>query len=302
MNATVADRSLDLRLPLAIAVATLIASVSPVWALLVGPILFGVPHVIGDVRVLLLSQPGGFEGRVAMRVGFALLAMTGLRVALLCGIRVPIEAEISCGVAAVGLAAWGGARDRRTRQAWALGVSFLGGCALLAARETLLVLAHAHNLVALLLWLAWSRDRSASRAVIVCYVLGALCVACVSSASVFGRELGAFEGSRLVRELAPGLDAPLGDALVRCFAFAQLVHYGIWSWQLPGGARTALRMELGALGLVVCVLACIAVPLCGVWAPVETRSTYLQLAIAHGWIELSVIAYLLARGGARRTP
>ncbi|MBM3989372.1 MAG: hypothetical protein FJ298_00025 [Planctomycetes bacterium] len=302
MRAAVAERSVDLRLPAAIAGAALLASSSPLWAVLSGPILFGVPHVVGDVRALWLRRPGGFGGSVALCVGLALLAMTGLRVATLSGAGIPVEAELACGVAAVGCAALGGARDRRTRRVWTLGVAFLGGCALMAARETLLVLAHAHNLAALALWMAWSRDRRTSRVVGACYVLGALSVTCLSSAGVADRAIGAFDGARMVSELAPGLEPALGDALVRGFAFAQLVHYGIWSWQLPGGARANLREDLGAIGLGVCVLACIGVPLCGVVAPIETRSIYLQLAIAHGWIELSVIAFLLARSSAPRAP
>ncbi|MBM3987445.1 MAG: hypothetical protein FJ294_05765 [Planctomycetes bacterium] len=300
MEAAVAERAWNARLPLAIAVAALLAAVAPLGALLIGPIVFGVPHVIGDMRALWLRKPGGFGGATAACVALALLAMTLLRIVLLTGAPIPIEAELACGIAAVACAAIGGARGRRSRLYWALGVAVLGGLALLAARETLLLLAHAHNLVALLLWLAWSPSRGSRRGVLLFYIVGAACVAAASNASVGREALGAFDGARLVRELAPGLENPLGDALVRSFAFAQLVHYGIWSWQLPGGSRTTLRQDFGLRGLWLCALVCIAVPICGWFAPVETRSTYLQIAIAHGWIELSVIAYLLARSGTLR--
>ena len=301
MIAARAEGARDVRLPLAIVAAAALAGLAPRWALLVGPIVFGVPHVIGDVRALWLRKPGGFAGKVALRVALALLAMTALRATALCGVTVPVEAELTCGVAAVALAAIGGARERRAQVLWALGVAVVGALAIAAARETLLVLAHAHNLVAVALWLAWCPRASAAREVAVTYALGACGVVLLSQVSFQDQAIGAFEGARITRELAPSLAPGLADALVRSFAFAQLVHYGIWSWQLPGQSRASLREDLGSVGLAACALLCIAVPVCGLWAPVETRSTYLQLAIAHGWLELSVIAFLLARGTSART-
>ena len=302
MIAARAEGTLDARLPLVMLAAAALAGLAPLWALLVGPIVFGVPHVIGDVRSLWLRRPGGFGGPVATRVACALFAMTSLRAASMCGAAIPLEAELVCGVLAVALAALGGARDHRARIGWILGITALGSCAAFAARETLLVLAHAHNLVALALWLAWTPRARQARGVALVYALGLLAVLWLSDASVQGRTIESFEGTRIAGELAPGLTPGLADALVRSFAFAQLVHYGIWSWQLPGQSRASLREDLGSVGLVACALLCIAVPACGLWAPVETRSTYLQLAIAHGWIELSVVAFLLARGSLARTP
>lgn len=302
MSTTTAERELDLRLPLAIVGAAMLAAFVPLWALLVGPILFGVPHVIGDVRVLWLARPSGFGGRVALAVALALVSMTALRFATLCGLSLPIEAELACGLAAVAIAAIGGARNGTTRVAWAFGIGALGGLALASARESLLVLAHAHNLVAISLWCVWQRERRAAAVVALVYAVGAAVVVGMADSEASTDVIGSFEGARLARELAPGFSSSTADALLRSFAFAQLVHYGIWSWQLPGGAQRPLRDEIGKFGIALCTVACIAVPLCGLWAPVATRATYLQLAIAHGWIELAVLSYLLARGGAARAP
>jgi hypothetical protein len=57
-----------------------------------------------------------------------------------------------------------------------------------------------------------------------------------------------------------------------------------------------VRAQLGGLGFGACVILILVVPLLGIFAPAETRSTYLQVALAHGWLELTVGAYLLAKG------
>lgn len=302
MSVTTSERALEQRLPLAIAGAALLAGTAPLWALLVGPLVFGVPHVIGDVRVLWLAKPGGFGGRIALGVAFALMLLTLLRVTTLCGWPIPIEAELACGLAAVSIAALGGARNGTSRLTWALGIAVVGGLAFGCAREFLVMLAHAHNLVAVALWCAWQRERRAAVIVALAYALGAALVVWMADSQASSGVIGSFEGARLARELAPGMESATADAVLRSFAFAQLVHYGIWSWQLPGSVRRPLQADLGKVGVVLCACACVAVPLWGYWAPDAARSTYLQLAIAHGWIEFAVLAYLLARGVAMRSP
>lgn len=281
-----------------IALAAVLSLASPLALLLFGPILLGVPHVIGDVRTLLLQRPGELGGAGALACLAPLAAMTALRAAGLAGASLPSELELACGALAVLLAARAGARDPRTRRAWSIGCAALGLVAVGAPRATLLTLAHAHNLVALGLWVAWAPRGAGRRAVVVAYALALLVVVALPHAS--GEALGTFRWQSLARDLAPGLEAGLADAVVRSFAFAQLVHYGLWCWSLPRARRNgAGARHLGLATLAI--LACVAVPALGWLDPVETRSAYLSLAAAHGWLELAVIAYLLARrsGGAR---
>ncbi len=298
MSGDSSHRPSGLRLSLVIGLAGLLGTFAPLYALLVGPLLFGVPHLIGDFRVLWLGKPGGFGGRIAQCVAGALIAMTGLRVSKLLGWPMPIEAEIACGVAAIAIAAIGGAANRSARIAWSIGVGILGMISILRARETLLVLAHAHNLVAIALWLAWSPRRNAAIGVIASYIGAALFVIFFPVDGVGVARIGDFEGARVARELAPGLSSSFAEVLVRTFAFAQMVHYGIWSWNLPGHSSRSIWQDFGRPGLWLCVLACILVPVLGLVAPTLTRSTYLQLAIAHGWFELAVLAYLVSRGNS----
>lgn len=41
-----------------LAVALLLTGVAPLWLLLVGPLILGVPHIVADIRYLLLRDPG----------------------------------------------------------------------------------------------------------------------------------------------------------------------------------------------------------------------------------------------------
>ncbi len=284
------------RMPIVILAAAGLASTAPLLVLLAGPILFGVPHVLGDVRVLWLARPGGFGGRAAWLAAAALLAMTCLRVTNLFDGAPRLQLELLCGIAAIAIAATSGARTMRRRVAWALSLALAAWVSWLHPRACILALAHGHNVIALVVWLAWRPLRAGSIRVVALYGLGAAFVALATTGSIRGESVGGLDGARILSELAPQLTGELADAVVRSFAFAQLVHYGIWAWDLPGGTRWDVRAQLGGLGFGACVILILVVPLLGIFAPAETRSTYLQVALAHGWLELTVGAYLLAKG------
>ena len=73
-RASVADRSLRLSLVAAfhMLVSFTLTAVAPLWLLLLGPLLLGVPHILSDVRFLLLRPPAP----VAARARLAILAAT----------------------------------------------------------------------------------------------------------------------------------------------------------------------------------------------------------------------------------
>ncbi len=298
MSVAVSHMSTDRswRMPAVILVAAALASTAPLTVLLIGPLVLGVPHVVGDLRVLWLGRPGGFGGQAAWLTATALLAMTVLRGATMADGVPRLQYELLCGLAAVAVAAWAGATTPRRRAAMVLPLLVAAWSCWRFPRECVLALAHGHNAVALVLWIVWNRSRSESLGVAGTYVLSAAWVVFVSDASVVGAVLGGLDGTQMHRELAPSLSVDLADAVVRSFAFAQLVHYGIWSWNLPGGTRWELRSHLGKTALGACVFVALAVPLLGSIAPAETRQAYLQAVLAHGWLELAVAAYLLAKG------
>lgn len=277
--------------------AALAAILLPLHALLVAPILFGVPHVLGDVRALVLQKPGGFGGTTALASLAALGVMTALRAATKAGAQLPPQLELGVGVLAVLLAILVGSRASRRRTLALSAALTLGGIALAFPRISTLVLAHAHNFIALLLWLVVARGPARTRASLLAYTLALAAVLLVPH---FGPDaLGEFRWSELATTLAPGLDTNFSDRVIRSFAFAQLVHYTLWCGPLPLAKGTAFASEVGRTGVALAIFACVALPLAGLLDAPAARSTYLSIAIAHGWLELAVLGFLVSRGKVR---
>lgn len=271
-----------------------VALVAPVPAMVLGPLLLGVPHLVGDLRVLWWQRPAGIDDRSIALVSIPLVAMTGAR---LLGSAVPSSAvvEVALGCASVLLAAHAGLAPGRARMV-AITISLpLAGVAVVFASATQLALAHAHNVVAFVAWMAWTRTPRAAWAVAAAYFAAWIVVTAwpmsdaEAAAGAFGATASTFSGS-----LAPGLDAAQGALLVRSFVFAQLVHYGVWIFAMPRvDASRERRLPRGAwIGVAA---ACAVVPLVGAFDPLGVRGAYLSLVVFHGWFELAVFAFVAAR-------
>lgn len=297
---------------------------APLWLLLLGPILLGVPHAVSDVRYLVLQRPGGLDTRRALALGVPLGLMTLARVVYVFGGPRSSLLEVALGMAAIAAAVMvSGAPAGRRVIALAL-VAGVGGVACIDPDLTAIALAHVHNFVGLGLWLFWTRraerDRGpAWRPALVAALLVAGCVAI--GAGVFDpllfRAGGPLDGSPagldfagVVDSLAPGLAPEWAVRVVLVFAFAQAMHYTIWLRLIPGtlAERPAstgfrrnlanLRADLGTWGTRAAILASLAVPLAALVDAYAARAVYLSLILFHGWLELAVIAFLVL-GGAR---
>lgn len=291
----------------------------PLWLLLLGPLILGAPHVASDIRYLLLKPPVPL-GRLGLGLILTpLLAMTVCRVIASTGGPFLIELEVLFG----GLAMLGGvfvARgSTRVRGLVAVGVLAFLALALTSPYTALVVIAHLHNLVAFGLWLYFLKGEVGRRAlwvVLVTYVgLGLVLLSPLVDGLALDHAsstLGAFNLVQMADTLAPGLSLEMGLRLVLLFGFLQSMHYAIWLRLIPQrlDARRApptfkrslirLREDFGGKAFVVLVLLCLAIPLMAVIYDAEkTRHLYLLAAISHGWIELAVIAALLA--SARRS-
>ena len=277
-----------------VSAAALASSLLPLHVLLVGPLVFGVPHVVGDVRTLVLQKPGGFGGKTALASLAALGVMTALRVATMAGAALPPQLELGAGVLAVVLAILVDSRASR-RRTLALSASLaLGGVALAAPRASTVLLAHAHNFIAVGLWLSLARGSARTRVALSAYALAFVAVLALPHSGP--AALGDFRWTELASTLAPGLASDVADRVVRSFAFAQLVHYALWCGPLPRARRSSFRAEAGRVGVALAVALALALPLAGLFDAPLARATYLSLAIAHGWLELAVLAFLVSRG------
>jgi hypothetical protein len=177
-------------------------------------------------------------------------------------------------------------------------------------------MAHLHNLVAFGFWLWLSRREStrAGRAVLVLAYSGivALLLSGLADGLLFDHalsgDIGAFGIEEMAWTLAPGASAELSLRLVAVYAFGQSIHYAVWVRLVPQGldpraspptfrrSLTRVRIDFGRTGFALVVALCLAVPLAAVIIDAaKVRDVYLQAVIAHGWLELAIIAALLAR-------
>ena len=301
-RADVADRRARPLLGAWFVVAALCVAIAmPLPAMTLGPLLLGVPHLLGDFRVLWLQRPGGIVDKEILRILAPLLAMTAVRPLAAFGLPDPAGWEAALGVVAIAVGAHAGFAARGVRRL--VPVVALPGMALAVAFAPIvqLGLAHAHNVVAFVAWLWWTRRAGSPWGVALLYVAAWIAVLAlpISEAELASSSFGATFAT-FASGLAPGLGAAFGALVVRSFVFAQLVHYAIWSFALP--RVDAAREDRTSRGMwIAAVCACAIVPIVGAFDPLGVRGAYLSLVVFHGWFELAVFAFLAARRTEKRT-
>jgi len=288
--------------------AFLLAVFAPTLLLVLGPLLLGVPHVLSDVRYLLVRPKFRPPARVWLVGGT--LALLALRLAAVAGVDALLRYELPLvAVWLAGSALFGAARLGDPRWlAVLLVASLLGWLGWSAPGALRLAMAHAHNFIAISLWaLAFSSARGRALALLA-VLSGAALLLAGSPLAWFGFQHGLTRSFGLhsfaaADQLAPfAQSTPLALGVVASFAFLQSVHYAVWLHAVPqestrGEGTLSFRMtyrglkaELGSLGLAMAALAVVVVPLCGLAAPLRTQSIYLSLASFHGYLELAVLS------------
>lgn len=276
---------------------------APLYLLTLGPVLLGVAHLLADVRYLVVRQ--GLHTRRAL-----LLTVAPLMVAQT---WYPSAALALCTAAVAAACARASLARRSLVGGLALGLSL----ACLGRPEVAAVcFVHAHNLVALSLWVWWARrDRW--------HVVPALIAFAVCTALIFVGELdGAVIGSGAQRTSFLALDVhvlmqgvaslvdPLLDVrLLLFFAFAQSVHYAVWTRLIPEEDRpregprsyrasyTALARDLDTRFLLGVVLIAVYFAARGLLDPEVGRAQYLRFALFHGPLELAAATILMLEAG-----
>lgn len=303
-----------------IAVAATLTLALPVWLLLIGPLVLGVPHVASDVRYLLLSPPIRLGRRGLILLLGPLLAMTAVRVAAALGGPYLAELEILLG----GAAMLGGVAiapaTLRKRLLVASGVVALTALSLSFSYGALVVMAYLHNAVAFGLWLWLFRTETSRRALaLIALAYGAVIALFAGGLGdtalmdhAITSDIGHFGMSEMALTLAPGLPLEWGLRLVAIFAFMQAIHYVVWLRLIPQRldertapptirrSTTRLRRDFGRVGFAALIVLTVAVPVAALaHDAASVRSLYLLAAIAHGWLELAIVCALLTRSRAR---
>lgn len=305
-------RSFPFARVLAVVAIAGVALVSPLWLLLLSPLLLGTPHVAQDVRLSWLHLPGGLPKRVAILAGIPLAILVLHRAAWVAEFPLPsfsgARFEIAVGIGALLAAALATPARTGRRLAVLLALGVIATLALLHPYDAMLALGHLHNLVALLLVTALSsRFAWPRRLAFLAFCLVIAAALFTDSAVALARASwldrlapAAFDWSALERSLAPGLPSHLAARLVLVFAFMQALHYAAWLAWLPAATRprSSLISDLGPTLATIFGVIALAVIACAWFDPIATRTGYLSLVLFHGWLELAAITVLVTRGGS----
>lgn len=279
-----------------ILVALIGTALVPLWMLALGPIVLGVPHVLADLRYCVVRP--GFHRRPALWLG----------------VGVPLVMVAVSSAPAVGFAAVAGAcvaaDGSRVRRCAGVGVAIAAALACWFAEHYAgLILVHAHNLVAVLLWWRW-RDGPLRAVPLAAFGLGLLLIAGGALDHSLAAASGPLGGELRVHaaSLAPGLDGVVGLRLVLSYCFAQSVHYAMWLRLVPEDDRArptprsfvaSWRALVDELGLALPLLAGLAALVLAGAATVDlaaARLGYLRAAQFHVFLELALLASLWVGG------
>jgi hypothetical protein len=275
---------------------------APLWSLALGPLLLGVPHLVSDARYLVVRP--GLHRRTTLAIlgGLPLLALW-----LGAGPAVGLLAMLP----AILLAHGPGWRKGLLLAVWAT----LTWLALAFEWGFLLVLAHAHNVIAVALWWwAWRARHARAWGVPVLAAVGTgalLLGAAEPVMTALGGWAAPMTGtsfSEHVEVMAPIGQPVLALRLVLVFAFLQAVHYGVWLRLVPEDDRPraaprpwraswrALVKDFGPVPLALFVLLALGIALWGVVDLTQARLGYFRLAVSHGYLELAVASLWLIEG------
>lgn len=286
---------------LLLASLTLVLTI-PLWVLAVGPVLLGVPHLLGDVRYC-VARPG-YHRRpwlvLCLLPAFvAASAGWGWHLGLL---AVPTAALLAHG--SVG----------RRSIAGSLGL-IAAALAWLHPQAAKLALAHGHHAVAIGLWWAWRPRARSWHWLALGALLASLALILVGAFDPLLAATGAWRGgpdslplSRHLRSLTGGIDGAMGTRLVLVYALGQSLHYGVWLRMVPEEDRPrvsprtfvrswrALLDDLGAPLLAIAAVAALGLAVYAVFDLAGARGDYLRFARFHGVLELAAAALFFVEG------
>lgn len=278
------------------------ASTLPLWFLAVGPIVWGIPHILSDTRYM-VARPGLHRRPEIM------LVMAGGIVSA--GAGAGIRGALGAAILVLLFARAGAARK-------ALGISVLAACFALAQWGGWIadvVFGHLHNLIAVGLWWAWRRRPSrlhwlplALFAAGTALLLGGAADPLLARTGGLHSPWTGLSIPWLAQSLSPTHDPVWSTRLVVYYAFAQSAHYVVWMRLIPEDDRPsptprsfaqsyrALRSDLGSLILWMAVIGAIALAGWAFMRVGEARDGYIRLAFFHGYVEVIAGALLWAEG------
>lgn len=279
------------------------AAIAPVWTYAISLLLFGLPHVLVELRYVDERFAARVPRRVILGLGAGLLGIVTTRVLGLFDIgsslaHITIELLLGVGLIAVAMPLL--MRRRASSLAIAAGLALIVGI-VFAPITTLVAMALLHNLTPVGFLAERLRGSDRRRALAICLLVFGLIPAAILLLPPSGTySIGPFSighlDSHLPSFVPPALlGTSFADRLFATAAFLQCMHYAVVLHVLPrlsGGSeaehavvpwpkqRTFLT-AVAAIGLLVAVG--FAANFAG------TRSVYSLFAAVHAWMEIPVL-------------
>lgn len=287
------DRRICVTACFGIVLAFLASFSFPLWQLLLGPLLLGIPHVMGDVRYLVLHK------RLHQKSWFWWCAIVPF-------LLYAITRSVHYAMLGVFLASLYTQRQGVERYIVQLCACCLFLISLHWPRHFLFAFLHAHNVIAIGIWWFWSRNRKywESIPLLLCG-LGCLGLVVLGSSETLGFSYYPpyMDMEYYQQAIAYMAAESWKTTTVLIFAFLQSVHYLVWIRLIPEEARKqptprgfrksfdALSFDFGFTILLVIGLVFIFFIGYGVYSPELARRDYLTLISFHGFLELFVLVY-----------
>jgi hypothetical protein len=297
----------------AIASALTMTIAAPMVLLAIGPLVLGVPHLVADLRYLVMREELYRRGRALLFIGVP-IALSFIY----------SHAWISMFAVIGGAIAASNVSLLKRIPVIAIAAALIVAC-FRWERSADLLLAHLHNAIAIGLFAMW-RPGASSETTTKKKTRGRLHLWIVAAffAVVIAIAFGALDGrpglrllqstlldpESMIASLTPAFDSEVWSLrAVLVFAFAQSVHYAVWVRLVPeedrprAGLRSftsSLRALRSDLGLPLLLLAMIGALTIAIWAAFSlssARDGYLRLAIFHGPLELGAATLLLLERG-----
>lgn len=303
-------RERDVRVAVAgsslLAISLALTAVAPLWLLALGPIVWGVPHVLSDVRYLWVRPGHHRRPALWIAIGVPLVALS-------------LTSNLTWGLAG---AAGAVALARGPLHRKLLGLAVVLPLALASHAHPFVaavLFAHAHNFIGVALFFVWRRRERRLHAIPLAVFAFGCALILAGALDPIVLEIGALGGGPAgldvyyhLASLAPGLPGIAAVRLLLLFTFAQSAHYVVWVRLIPEEDRPretprtfaaslrALRDELGGPIVALTVLGAIGL---AAWAALDlfaARMGYLRAVLFHGHLEVAAAALLFVEGARPR--
>jgi hypothetical protein len=291
---------------LVLASAFVAACALPIWVIALGPLLWGIPHIVSDVRYLVARPRLHRRPWILVVIGGAVIAGAlgfGVRGALAGAVVAMMLARASLPRRALGVAVVGAIFALAQWAGWKADLAFV----------------HLHNVVGVGLWWAWRRRESKLHWAPLALFAAGCALILAGSVDAIPALTGGLRASwtgldlhRLAWSSSPVLQGPLVPRFFMLYAFGQSAHYLVWLRLMPEDDRPsatprsfaqslrALKADVGGGILWLALIGMLALACWAFWRGIgEARDRYIDLAFFHGYLELVAASLLWAESGLR---